>query len=700
MKYLFFILIFFTLVACNSKKDDSSDPATVADVPLPTAPRDLAYNTSALILSKNVSMPSILPTYRSSTSVVFRASPSLPTGLSLNQFTGAISGTPSVAQSSRLYTISVLNLLGYTNTGTPITQSESATFDINILIKEAPPANLTYPSTAYVSQLGLDFITINPTVSGGPVEAFTINPSLPLGMFIDLVSGQIYGRPLVSSSIKSYTVTASNSGGMASFNFNITISGNPPNSLNYTISTISTKVGLDLAASYPIYSGEVATSFTSNPQLPEGVILNSITGIISGNPSVPVFNTNYTISANNLWGSSQAIINLNINPNVLDLATGREHSCVIKNKKIFCFGRNEENQIGKISDINNVCLDAQQTPYLCEKEINLIKKQNQNLLAKQLALGVNFSCALGYDKKVYCWGSNSNGQLGIGTAVINKSENPQIVLTEDGELSNVESIGAGDFHICALTTSKDVYCWGRNTEYQVISDLQDNIYFAKKLLFASNVQSLAVGQNHNCLAMNDKAFCWGNNSFYNLGTGDNALINQPNVVLQAPMQELLNVSSVYAGGQFSLAFSNNNLLAWGQNSGGELSDGTTDIQEYPVVSMRNNLPISSFDELVTGVNSWCYTLSGNGYCVGQNDINFANNTNINQPNVEPLPILDPDGVSPMTNIDKISQGFSNHRCISLNNAQVYCFGQNFMGQLGVETIQSDSIYPKILNIGN
>ena len=116
--------------------------------------------------------------------------------------------------------------------------------------------------------------------------------------------------------------------------------------------------------------------------------------------------------------------------------------------------------------------------------------------------------------------------------------------------------------------------------------------------------------------------------------------------------------------------------------------------------MEDLQSISSFQQLVTGVKSWCYLSLGKGLCVGQNDINFANNININQPNVEPIEILDPDGVSPMENIDRISQGFSNHRCISLSNAQVYCFGQNFMGQLGVETIQSDSIYPKLLNISN
>jgi alpha-tubulin suppressor-like RCC1 family protein len=58
--------------------------------------------------------------------------------------------------------------------------------------------------------------------------------------------------------------------------------------------------------------------------------------------------------------------------------------------------------------------------------------------------------------RAYCWGNNSNGQLGDGTN--NNSRTPVAVV---GALTFAQ-LSAGTFHNCGKTPASVAYCWGRN----------------------------------------------------------------------------------------------------------------------------------------------------------------------------------------------------------------------------------------------
>jgi alpha-tubulin suppressor-like RCC1 family protein len=79
----------------------------------------------------------------------------------------------------------------------------------------------------------------------------------------------------------------------------------------------------------------------------------------------------------------------------------------------------------------------------------------------QLAAGQNFTCAVTDGKKAYCWGRNSEGQLGTG----DKQE--RLEPTDPVLLEGVLSIAAGERHACAVTESGAVFCWGANDFGQV-----------------------------------------------------------------------------------------------------------------------------------------------------------------------------------------------------------------------------------------
>ena len=85
-------------------------------------------------------------------------------------------------------------------------------------------------------------------------------------------------------------------------------------------------------------------------------------------------------------------------------------------------------------------------------------------------------CAITIDGEVYCWGSNSSGQLGLGSDEY-KTENMNVgyaskVVTgeqgaKSGHLSHVVDLSLGVDHSCALTVEGDIYCWGDNTAMEL-----------------------------------------------------------------------------------------------------------------------------------------------------------------------------------------------------------------------------------------
>lgn len=96
----------------------------------------------------------------------------------------------------------------------------------------------------------------------------------------------------------------------------------------------------------------------------------------------------------------------------------------------------------------------------------LTKVDLGSLKAEQLSLGSSFSCALMSDKSVKCWGSNDNGQLGIGSRL------PIGAGAQDMGANLKTAIGAGLAvqvvtgyeHSCAVLTDNTMKCWGAGVE--------------------------------------------------------------------------------------------------------------------------------------------------------------------------------------------------------------------------------------------
>jgi hypothetical protein len=124
----------------------------------------------------------------------YTVNPPLPPGLSLDEQTGVISGTPTHASGSKTYMVHAGGA------------GVHASFPLVLSVTE-PPNHLSYPNPA-AGTVGTPFGPLVPTVAG-TVEHYAVTPALPSGVALDSKSGVIAGTPSAVTTLAPYTITAS-----------------------------------------------------------------------------------------------------------------------------------------------------------------------------------------------------------------------------------------------------------------------------------------------------------------------------------------------------------------------------------------------------------------------------------------------------------------------------------------------------------
>ena len=394
---------------------------------------------------------------------------------------------------------------------------------------------------------------------------------------------------------------------------------------------------------------------------------------------------------------------------------GYDHTCVLSaSGSVKCWGRGEHGRLGNDSSSDK------------DYPVNVVASNgssNHLLDIIQVSAGESHSCALTSGGNVKCWGKGEYGRLGNDST--NNKDHPVNVVDGDNstnDLSNIIQIEAGYAHTCALTSSGNVKCWGRNhygqlgngnDEFKGVDHPVSVISTQNSDTLLSNIVQIGTGEYHTC-ALNSfgNVKCWGYGSLGQLGNDDTSDKNDPVTVVDGndsttPLSGIVQITT----GEYhtcALTFSGN-VKCWGYGNGGRLGNPYgSDITDNPIIvgTMNNDdntiLPLSDIVQISAGDMHTCaLTSSGNIKCWGRGDNGRLGNNSDKWRNIAPSNVVETNGSSNLlSNIVQIGSGNS-HTCALTSSGTIKCWGKNDYGQLGRgDNNTSNKNYPVTVVDGN
>lgn len=295
-----------------------------------------------------------------------------------------------------------------------------------------------------------------------------------------------------------------------------------------------------------------------------------------------------------------------------------------------------------------------------------------------------------------CWGKNASSQLGNGST--STANWPQ-----SGTASSFSAlqVSAGFNFTCALGTNssaKEIRCAGDNSSGQLGRASAQNT-FTNAISFPTNHTPVAISASRfgtfACAIVNDtansisgKVFCWGENSAGQLGNGSTSTPSSGSIVQTsngAFSQSNKNIFALATGARHTCAVqyqgSNTNAVyCWGEGSSGKLgnnslSNSTTPAAVDATQLGSNVLQIAAGDSHTCALNS-----AGELYCWGDNSVGQLGTGNTTSSSV-PVHVTGLTGVT----IVQVTAG-ANHTCALAKDFSLYCWGLGSSGQLGVGSV--------------
>ena len=240
----------------------------------------------------------------------FSLSPAAPAGMSFDTSTGALSGSPSVPKSAKIFTLTATNASGKA--------TQRFTLTVNPAI---PEFVLSESSATVVIGEAIGFTTIS---TGGSISRFSISPDVPRGMVFASRSGSLFGFPRFEQVATTYTVTGVGLGGSVSQQFVLTVNAKAP---VFRLSRYIQTVVSGSAAGFTVKStGGPISTFSISPDVPAGMSFDASTGALSGQPTDAQLATPYTVTATNVSGeaSQQFVLTVTASLPVFTLSSSNQ----------------------------------------------------------------------------------------------------------------------------------------------------------------------------------------------------------------------------------------------------------------------------------------------------------------------------------------------------------------------------------------
>jgi alpha-tubulin suppressor-like RCC1 family protein len=309
----------------------------------------------------------------------------------------------------------------------------------------------------------------------------------------------------------------------------------------------------------------------------------------------------------------------------------------------------------------------------------------------QVTAGVSHACALTRTGDVWCWGANDSGQLGHRTTAGGSCTTKCPAGKVEG-VTRATQVSAGDGFTCAVLATGAVHCWGRDaagalgrpTTTTCGMNACDPVPDA--VIGVSSAVQVSAGAKYACARTSaGDVFCWGDNTYGQLGTGDMMVPASPKPV--AGFGKAVDISAALVGANTCAVASTGSVWCWGMNTYG--GTGHTPGSMGDVMSSDNqpSAPspalvqhLASASNVDTGDLGACAKLaSGDFWCWGYDGLGCLGRSDSASPTVA----LPPAPVVILQHLAVFSMRYS-HACGVDLSGSAWCWGQSGIGALGPE----------------
>ena len=304
--------------------------------------------------------------------------------------------------------------------------------------------------------------------------------------------------------------------------------------------------------------------------------------------------------------------------------------------------------------------------------------RNNEVRVKSAMAGDNYSLIIKTDGSLWACGENEYGQLGNGTTT-NQSIPVQIMS------SGVNSVVAGENSSFIVKTDGSLWACGNNLYGQLGVGTANPFALVPVQIISGAVQCVISGAYSTFIIKTDGSlWACGNNLYGQLGNGTTTNQSTPAQIMSS------GVNSVAIGWvdwvQTLIVKTDGSLWACGNNSNGQLGNGTTTNQSTPVQIMS-----SGVNSVVAGDNSSFITKTdGSLWACGNNLYGqLGNGTTTNQST--PIQIMS-------SGVNSVVAG-DNSSFIIKTDGSLWACGNNLFGQLGNGTTTNQSTLVQIISSG-
>lgn len=354
---------------------------------------------------------------------------------------------------------------------------------------------------------------------------------------------------------------------------------------------------------------------------------------------------------------------------VTKVTAGRFHTCALFGDTGYakCWGRNDDfGELGNGTGASSATPVYGMTPGL-----------------KDLFASAHDTCATLAEGGAECAGKGGLGELGDGVA---DADSPTPVAVTVFPAQPVD-VASGDAFTCALVTGGDVWCVGDGMLGELGNGSSMISLSAVKAQLGGAAKGIAAYYQHACAVMMDGTVeCWGDDSSGQIGDGNVT----PDAGVPSPVKVagVAGATAVGVGEEFSCALvdddAGGDVLCWGDNTYGELGNGSTTPSTTPVeVQGATGATILA----VGGSHACASSVSAGGVlCWGSGGSGQLGNGDTSNSST-PVPVANVGGYPESL----AAGGF--HTCALFATPNVQCWGSDDFGQLGDGKTNMDETSP-------